>query len=296
MIPEIGYLFDSHENYYRVLSRGGQRVMQHIPSREGNPRQWISYDMYGLRGVSVLDLGGTHEQPTKLHWFGIDIDWEDQTNSISWDAAGTRCELLAERVCELLPEAMVRTSKSGKGLHVFFKLQTPLNFNSVSQAAEHAKMLARPYKARLGGAGIHCCVSGLPNFWVWSEGGLQRTLQNGTPIVVQAMPLAPVVTRNSGGAFVQVKSEWGEKSYSLAVLLDLIETHDDHRCVPRMMNINIGKTKRLLHEVGIDFATNSRCRPEHEHEINGFIQFDDFHVRIFSNPDQRCVLILPLEL
>lgn len=275
---EIPYLYDGNERFYRVYSNTsqGQRRMVHVPSKNGGGRALSPYDMLGLRGVSVGDLSGSHAQPVLLHWGGIDIDWEDNENKWGPDA-------LAKDVCQMIPDAMVRTSKSGKGLHVFFKLAMARPFPSVQEAAEAARGITLPVKTHLENEGVACCVSGLPNFWVWSEGGLQRTLQWGKPVVVEAFTPAPARVAGSYSGSVPL----GPRARKLVDALGVEPT--------KQTNVNIGKVKRSLNTVGLDFETRSKCRPEHEHEINGFIQFDDFHVRIFSNPDQKCVLILPLE-
>lgn len=162
---------------YRVFSDGkgesyGLTKVEHWPGAKGQTSETMPTDLklWGFVGVTVEDYKRPiAEQNVRICWTGIDIDAED--NGPAWDV-----ERAAYKVYDLIPKAIIRTSKSGNGLHVILPWGIDGYPRPWSQAKMEAKHDTAVHVKRLIDADIVPCVFGLVNMWLFSEGGKQRTL------------------------------------------------------------------------------------------------------------------------
>ena len=287
LFPPIPGYFGYHVHRFKVP--GGHSIRHYPTACEGKlnsePRDHTGVDMIGFRGLMVRDEASwIGEYPVLLAWVGLDIDAEHNPH----------VDKLPERVAEVVcDKGTVRTSKSGAGAHVFFRIagQPKLPY-------EEAKRVARRFAAGAEDrlytkAGIVCCVTGLPNLWVWSEGGRQREVRvckewnlppEGSYVLRGEKPAAPV----SGTGLAQ----YSPMIQAILKILHVANVLDVNNLAPKTQ-VNIGKVKRAL-AGHLDFATKSKCRPEYEHEINGFIQLDAANgsFALVSNADNGSVLQL----
>lgn len=102
------------------------------------------------------------EQTPLICWVGLDIDYDDNTD-IDLIALGKN----------LKQASIVRTSCSGKGIHVYFVLKEPIP-TPYSQANKIVKAISEPYREQIEAQGVHVCKSDKRMFWF--NGGLNETI------------------------------------------------------------------------------------------------------------------------
>lgn len=161
---------------YRVFSDGrgesyGLTRVEHWPGSHGQPGEVMPTDckLWGFVGLTVEDYKRpVQEQPVRICWTGIDIDADDNTH-LSFDG-------MLERVRQSVNHnTIIRTSKSGRGLHVIMPWPKS-DPRPYAQAKTEAKHDAAIWVKQLITNGVTPCVFGLVNMWLYSEGGQQRTL------------------------------------------------------------------------------------------------------------------------
>ena len=161
---------------YRIFCDGvgesyGLAGVSHWPGKDGQKSETMPTHekMWGFVGLLVEDYRRpVQSQKLQLAWRGIDIDGSDNSDMA--------LETLIQTVIPLFEHtAVVRTSKSGTGLHLLFpyKAPTPGTYMALKQMAKHDCI---PAITTLIKHNIAPCVFGLVNMWLFSEGGKQRTL------------------------------------------------------------------------------------------------------------------------
>ena len=121
-------------------------------------------------------------QPSYVVWGGVDIDAEDNPN--------TTAEWMAECLKSSIPEASIRTSSSGKGLHVIFRFSHPILLQdncATSLPNQIARHFISPYYERIQKLGIKTCVWGCRMFWLW--GGANQWLHQSRLFVDTSKPI-----------------------------------------------------------------------------------------------------------
>lgn len=276
---------------YKWSRDGGAAVIRHYPPAKQTYAVYHAPDLepssMGLRGIMVK----SHDQPmcdqekVLLCWVGVDVDAEDN------DHVGITKGTLGDYIALLFQNEPVvtRSSKSGMGVHLLIPLKNPLELN-YEAAKVVAKKIAKRYVDYLSDEGIVSCVHGLPNLWVASDGGKQQTLMITNDLYVPteqelhvgtltpaAQPLDGDVSRNFTGL------AW--KALNALVVAGIVPED-----CPARTQINVGRVKRALEKVGIPVETRSKCRVEHEHEPNGFVELtSDGELKVFSSADQGVV-------
>jgi hypothetical protein len=238
----------------------------------------------GLRGLMVNDLSiACSEQKSRLLWVGIDIDAEHNPDH------GAR--LTSDVVTCLGHVGTVRLSKSGKGCHVFIRCSntSEYKYDYVKRLARH---VVQPYVERLIAAGIKPCVHGLPNLWVQTRGGLQRTIHENTTFKVDlsgiVLPVLAFEAPGSTGTCIKLDAFNG-------LLLKLVMKLQEDKVLGDPLsvktNVNVGRVRRSLEPLGVKFETQSKCRLNHADEVNGFIELDPCGgLCLVSNPDNnKCI-------
>ncbi len=312
--PVLHELLHEPVNRYQLpyyVTRYHDDTMAHWPglkgdvgkmSYKGNLIQWDAKAV-GYRGINVLSYSDpVTEHFVQLRWAGIDIDAKDNPDRFCGygvDARALEPDSLINRVCRVIPAAMVRLSKSGKGVHVILRLD-PKCYPTVSydQAKQLARGMVAGPKVALQAAGITVCVTGLPNLWLWSEGGKQKTVQEGTTVELPGAWSecgAPKCYGNTAQQDREIPLDnfKGTPAAILVKLLDagLIRDAGFGRCcVYHKAQINVGE---FLRKTGIKVTTKSQCRPEHAHEVNGYLELgEDGSLKLFSNADNGVILAL----
>lgn len=161
---------------YRVFSDGkgesyGLRTVEHWPGTRGQTAEQMPTHckLWGFVGLTVEKYTlPISQQQVRLCWTGIDIDGEDN-NHLSVEQIATKSHEVIGNKC------IIRTSKSGKGVHVLMPWgeTTPKPYVHAKMEAKHDAAI---YVKRLLDVGVVPCVFGLVNMWLYSEGGQQRTI------------------------------------------------------------------------------------------------------------------------
>ena len=161
---------------YRIFCDGlgetyGLKGVSHWPGTSGQTAEVMPTQekMWGFVGLLVQSYSQpVGSQTCKLVWHGIDIDGGDNPDMT--------VDQMAAMVIQLFDHsAVVRTSKSGGGLHLLFPRREPIE-GQYRDLKALAKSDAIPQLLTLVKHKIAPCVYGLVNMWLYSEGGQQRTL------------------------------------------------------------------------------------------------------------------------
>lgn len=279
---------------YKWERDGLSSIIRHYPPARQTYSQYHAPSdapsSIGFRGVMVksYDTPMVQQQEVKLCWVGLDIDKEHNESVIRELRLGTLADYI-QTLLSAVP-AVVRCSKSGHGAHVLVPL-ADMEAMPMIRCKAIAQQVASKFQALLGDHGIETCVTGLPNMWLYTRGGAQRTLSltndlyHVTPDELQAPAAysAPEVQALSVGRFEGLASR---------VVNQLVADGVLHPDLPGRTQVNIGRVRRSLAKIGIEFNTKSKCRVEHEHEPNGYIELTgDGTVRVVSNADDNSVVL-----
>lgn len=167
---------------YRLFAWAGETYsmkVMHFPGVEANPipiERAYEAPYHGYRGLLVQDYARSlNDQRVVLCWCAVDIDGKDNPG-LSFDELHRRT---AEAIDDmgLGGSTVLRSSKSGAGIHVIHRNHTwSMKDRTYTEAQDMAKHGAARIVRDLMHNGVMTCVYGLPNLWLWSEGGKQRNL------------------------------------------------------------------------------------------------------------------------
>jgi hypothetical protein len=252
----------------------------------------------GRRGLAVKDeqrnkaLKG---QTVRLCWAGLDIDFDD--NECAYYMTDGNPETLSQRVVRLLGDKlMVRLSKSGHGCHCFLRIKDAPEM-SYDKARAVARAMVQPYVQLLKDNNIICCVTGLPNLWVWTSNGQQRTLtmpdydEDATPYL-EATPFIWPSTPEAEFGYVKLEN-FGPKLRGIILTLckaGILTTPPATRT-----QVNVARVKKAL-EGQVDIKTKAKGREGHEHEPNGVLTLTDSELKLLSNSDNNKTILKLVEL
>lgn len=247
----------------------------------------------GFRGLMVQDYDTpmVNQGYVKLCWVGLDIDAEDNGHVIQHLKLGTLADYVSTLLCNL--PAVVRCSKSGQGAHVLVPL-AEVELMSYDRARAVTKAIAKRFEGLLLDEDIKTCVTGLPNMWLYTQGGAQKTLgktndlyhPTESELSAQVFQTGPVDDKGVVGPALKLDGLAAKMANQL--VSDGIIGPE----LPSKTQVNIGRVKRSLAKIGIGLDTRSKCRVEHEHEPNGYIEITvDGTVRVFSNADNNSVIL-----
>jgi hypothetical protein len=278
---------------YKWSIEGRAAVIRHYPparvaSHIIEPRMPPS--SIGFRGLMVRDhhVPMSDQPSVLLCWIGIDVDAEDN------DHVHLQRGTLADYISMLFVNEPVvtRSSKSGAGAHVLIPLRAPLEM-SYDKAKRVAKAIADRYETYLNNEGIVTCVSGLPNMWLYTQGGKQATVGMTNDLYEPTIEeLNPSTTAFPTVQHVENSGPPQFSGMAARCLNTLVEAGVMSPEFPKRTQINVGRVKRALANMGVELETRSKCRPDHEHEVNGYIELsEDGTVKVISNPDNNSVIL-----
>ena len=164
---------------YRLFAWAGETYsmkVMHFPGVEANPipiERAYEAPYHGYRGLLVQDYARSlNDQRVRFMWSAVDIDAKDNPGKGPVELYDRAYEAL--KYFQYAHPLVFRASKSGNGLHVIWKMNGAEC--SYAEAQATAKIKAGQLVRALLAADIMTCVYGLPNLWLWSEGGKQRNL------------------------------------------------------------------------------------------------------------------------
>lgn len=210
------------------------------------------------------------KQSYEQHWIGIDIDAKDNP------------ELDKKRVCEILPDARVRTSRSGNGLHALFKLEKPVLVPAGRNINQAITKNLQKYRDALSSSGIIPCSAHSLNFYL--VGGKNEWVSDNDKTIQWADYGSDVSYCVGSGKTYDIetmslegKEFWHKLIDAGVVTLPIREKYS-------VVSKNIYKA---LKNTSFEFSTKS---PMQNDEYNGFIHFNGQTADVIINADSGCVL------
>ena len=209
------------------------------------------------------------EQNYYQHWIAIDID------------SGDNPELTPEKVASLLPEANIRTSRSGKGVHAYFKLAEPILVQR-GHSLNISRILT-PYRARLKANGINPCKANSLNFWVY--GGKQQWVTRvSSSIVAKEVEEIPNKHLFSGDSWLLSSLDPMPQRFYLLLM--------EKGIIPKspLIASKYQIVSRQIYQATKDtpFAFET-CSTMQNNDFNGFLSCDGINVSIYICADGKIV-------
>jgi hypothetical protein len=214
-----------------------------------------------LRGCTQLAYANSFEpmagQQCEIAWVGLDIDAEDNP--------GTDLTAL-----EYPGASMVRTSCSGKGVHVLYRLAEPI-LCTHETANRLIKQVTAPLVGALGS--VKVCKADRRMFWLiggenriisqtdcWLTVGIDPVIQSNTPIAEPLMDVSPLIREWAGKLGVQIR---------------------------KSTPVYVGDIITRLAEVGEIIRTKSSMRGNGQ--VNGYIDITPTSISLWSYADGHVI-------
>lgn len=213
-----------------------------------------------LRGCTQLAYANSFEpmagQQCEICWVGLDIDAEDNP--------GTDLTTI-----DYLGASMVRTSCSGKGVHVLYRLAKPIQCTHET-ANRIIKALTAPLVAATG---VHVCKADRRMFWL--IGGENRIISQTDDRLVVVEIRTPTETKDSTEPLAGVTpliQEWAGK---LGV------------GIRKSTPVYVGDIITRLGEMGEIIRTKSSMRGNGQ--VNGYIDITPTSISLWSYADGHVI-------
>lgn len=193
-------------------------------------------------------------------WFGIDVDL-DQFD-----------ERTVGRIEGCMPQASIRTSCGGSGLHALVRI-TPFDIRSNLVGAA-LKALCRPWVYALGAVGVQVCSSGYRQFWL--VGGENRWIVRRDQVIsVEPPPVGCVTIPVSApdlGEYEPGVAGWVQRFADAGIRLS-----------PGSNPIYVGTVVDLLRRAGETVHTRSGMRGNGQ--INGYVDLARDSISLWAYAD-----------
>lgn len=211
----------------------------------------------------------SREQNCEVCWFGLDIDQDDNESIdlIEW----------ALGFCANHEVSLVRTSCSGKGIHMVWVLKNPISC-SHSESGKIIKQLAGQQKELVEAEGIKVCQANKRMFWL--IGGKNETFYYSTfehKAVINFDKLPANEIQEAEFEVSKGVQSWIER-FQKAGLLNK----------PRVNNkVYVGDVVKFLRQEGENVYTKSRCSGNGH--INGYIDIQSCSISLWSYADGHTI-------
>lgn len=213
------------------------------------------------------------KQPGVICWAGLDIDGGDNPH-LTFDS-------LVDLVWSIVHDhASIRTSCGGKGLHVLFRLEQPVEFGAGVESAAISKVtkaLSKPWADNLTAAGVHICKSDSRMFWLM--GGANRWLHRTAFLLPEGLVkdlLGQAVVLAEKEEEVRVPEHVGPFVADWLVKLN-----------SRPGPVYVGTLVTRLRALGETVVTRSGCSGNGE--VNGYIDCGPGWIQLWSYADGHAI-------
>jgi len=273
------------DGYKPQIILNKNKYMVWMPSTKKKDKMPTCYnpDLIGFTGRAYLNyLEPLKFQNYYIVWCGIDID-----DYNDWQA-----------IAKLIPEATIRNSKSNTGLHLFFRLEKPVLIEA-GVPSKIIKESMKPFIKRLVDAGLseYICKWDGNNFWLYNKSYSQKVLRVSKTFIKYIEPkedLTRLKLHIMGIVEAKLNSE-GQKFVDYLIKKELLplDTRDNKGfyAIPSKMEVYIKKWFITLKRTNWSFKTKSPMKSTTNHG-NGYIIFDGFCFKLFSNADNKFVKVL----
>lgn len=224
--------------------------------------------LIGLTGKYFIDPEKSFlSQKSKLYFLTVDIDHKDNPG------LENKFEDLKKVIGE---DASIRSSTSGKGYHLIFRLEKPVeNPNRIL-----IRNIMNPYLKKIESVGIHICSFGINTYLL---GGFQDWLyktDNKIPISDENLKGENILQIRGSGifSFDEFLNSTGKKLFRILKKRINYEQRFLHQ------DIYIKDFYDALKGTDFEFRTKSPMASNNKH-INGFVQIDDHYFYIYAAAD-----------
>ncbi len=255
-----------------------KRALCWIPGKDPTRPSTVTWAMEkaDLQGCTQLAFDDWF-QPMKMQtcevcWVGLDIDADDNPGKdlIEWVNSQPK---------SLMCSSMVRTSCSGKGLHVIYRLAQPINTNP-QFAGQLVKAVALKYKEMVEAEGIHVCKADRRMFWLMG-GSNQVLFRNDTNWVVPTegggQVRQPLIHK------LQEEAQGMELSENIKRWADALGLNPYRKSTP----VYVGELVLKLRSLGEKVDTKSPCSGNGN--INGYIDLSRLSISLWSYADGHTI-------
>lgn len=263
----IDWLFEKKPHGWipqRGVARGDKKCLKWYPGAEPSTPDLPDHVFLGYTQAAFpTDKLPMREQVCAVCWVGLDIDLDLPPTFLQ-----------VEKLKEVFPEASLRISAGGCGLHVIWRLQEP---PILPYAA------ARSFVKTVAGAKAKDCplpvcssdfrlfyLTGGSNRWIHQT---DRFLENATPVVVA--DLSPKKVEVEGNVPEHPLIQWINQNSPIHV------TSTGH------YRVHVGTLVKALRELGEEVDTASPG--QNGWHTNGFLDVSPNEITLFSFADHRVI-------
>lgn len=190
-------------------------------------------------------------------WVGLDLDADDNPD--------------IDLKTILFPESSMRTSRSGEGVHVMYRLEKPI-FTTTA----HANRIIKSITEQFDTGEYHICKRDRRMFWL--VGGKQKWLQKSS-ILLKTPDIAPVsIHGNFEKATIEGVSPKVQEWLQWFLSKNLIFTPKSDS-----IRVYIGDCVNALKERGERVTTKSRMSGNGQ--VNGYLDISKNRIQLWSYPD-----------
>lgn len=263
----IDWLFEGTEKRPQLGFAGrDKRAWCWLPGKKNAIPETVSraMDNAPLKGCSQVAYEDWWKpmdgQRCDIHWVGLDIDADDNPDGIDLKAI------------YLTKPSMIRTSVSGKGYHVIYRLNQPVSCTHET-ANKVIKAITAPLVAAL--PTIHVCKADKRMFWL-AGGENSRMYQSENRI-------SPSVTVETMAAATPPQVIEFEVTHAIKNWLDRLGIVSIRKSIP----IYVGDMVKLLRSFGEKVETKSSCRGNGQ--LNGYIDLTPVSISLYAYADGHTI-------
>lgn len=266
----VDWLFEGSKMVAQVGMAGADKKAYFwLPGKKDPNYVWIQrkWKTAELRGCTQLAYEKAFSpmagQRCEICWVGLDVDAEDNPD--------------VDIIGHVYPQAsMVRTSGSGLGVHVIYRLAEPVACTNET-ANVIIKHITAPLVADLAHAGIKVCKSDRRMYWM--IGGKNRIISQ---FECRLLPdIEPQVLRNIAAPVI------GRGDISPCPSVVQWAADLGLPACKKSTPIYVGDIVNRLRARGERVTTKSGCRGNGG--INGYLDIDDYSISLFAYADGHVI-------
>lgn len=231
-----------------------------------------------IRGCSQLAYRDSYSPPSKqqiceICWVGLDID-DDDNPDLFLPQIGAQ-----ENFRKRLGASCIRTSCSGKGIHVIFKLDKPIECLTTS-ANSIIKRITAEKVSLCEKLGIQVCKADRRMFWLTGGRNYMLSIDKEATLAVDIKNL-PEEPRTKN-----IEPELTE-TFEVTPTIKQWATSLGLQFIRRSNPVYVGDVVKLLREAGEKVITRSPCSGNGQ--TNGFLNVTRHSISLFAFADGRVI-------
>lgn len=299
-------LFHKREGYFPQFLIGRKQTKQAQAWCPGNRSLMTADDLVNKKSSGKHLVGYTglsftsqvvpqHDQErVLLSFIAFDLDQKDNEKDLITSVP---------EITRFFPEFWIRSSTSGKGLHLFVKFSEPQTFPDVSTAKLSIRNIENLYINSLYDKGFKVDKSGIRCYWLL--GGENTWLHKSEKTInwetVKTTDSSQFTFRKDFSRKLERKanrdyicrSEFSGECLEFIDILTRKGILQNSEKLPLKLDIYVKKLYETLKNTDFEFLTSSPMKEDKAPHINGFISFNKENITIFTAADNAAVLYIP---